>query len=644
MHGVVFVEGLLTLWDRLPLWSGRHWPELEAALREALARWRAAEDEEAQAEALMALEDALAQWAPQALAWLDRLEKAWGQEAGRRSEELAALLGELRSGPEPRAAGERAVAIGGDVGGSILITGDANRVVLHLEQHLAAPTRVVRYPDIACPERVGLDTKRFQVVVRLGLEPATLSVAESLPLDLESGQAVRMHLDAPSFTFLSESTQETVVLPNAPSPPVVFDLKPRTPGVHPLTLTFYQHSNPLGSVRWSVEVVEETVAERERSLPSHPLSLTPSEPPDRLLRIAFTPLPTPALQFQLVEGETWHPVWEQPLRGDPARLAEQLYRDLELLQTRADPVTGYRVLNPQGVLLRLKRLGQSLWRELIPRQLKEHYEKHREEWRERSLLLYTDEPHVPWELVWPYGKGWEDEGPWALTLDLARWLFPAGDGFTNGPPLRLRLTAFGCLAPTGSGLPFAQREADHLRGVLVGRGVRDVSPPAMTWDAVMEWLVQGHYDRVHVAAHGSFSPQDPDGHAALRLAEQQALTPAHLGDPLLEDHLARVRPVFVINACDAGRLGWAWTGIGGWARRLVVAGAGAFLGPMWAVSDDAAFTFAARFYEALLGGVPLGAAVRQARAAVQEAHPGDPTYLAYSLYAHPNARLQDNGE
>lgn len=65
--------------------------------------------------------------------------------------------------------------------------------------------------------------------------------------------------------------------------------------------------------------------------------------------------------------------------------------------------------------------------------------------------------------------------------------------------------------------------------------------------------------------------------------------------------------------------------MGGWAQRLVTVGAGAFLAPMGAVSDDAALTFAARFYEeAVRKRVPLGQAVRRVREAVREAHPGDP--------------------
>ncbi|MEI2690493.1 MAG: hypothetical protein V9H69_12640 [Anaerolineae bacterium] len=63
---------------------------------------------------------------------------------------------------------------------------------------------------------------------------------------------------------------------------------------------------------------------------------------------------------------------------------------------------------------------------------------------------------------------------------------------------------------------------------------------------------------------------------------------------------------------------------------------------MWDVTNSLTATFAAAFYEATLHnpGRTLAlavCAVRQPRAA------GDPTWLAYSLYAHPNARLMWDG-
>jgi hypothetical protein len=78
-------------------------------------------------------------------------------------------------------------------------------------------------------------------------------------------------------------------------------------------------------------------------------------------------------------------------------------------------------------------------------------------------------------------------------------------------------------------------------------------------------------------------------------------------------------------------------GIGGWADRLVSRGAGLFLAPLWLVSDDRAYEFCKTFYGALASGLPVGRAVLEARRKARKE--GDPSHLAYSVYAHPNARF-----
>jgi CHAT domain-containing protein len=97
------------------------------------------------------------------------------------------------------------------------------------------------------------------------------------------------------------------------------------------------------------------------------------------------------------------------------------------------------------------------------------------------------------------------------------------------------------------------------------------------------------------------------------------------------------RPAFVFNACEVGHQGWAINGLGGWASRLIGAGAGLFLAPLWPVDDYAAYRFTTTLYQSLLSGKTIAEAVRQAR--LESRRAGDPTWLAYSLYAHPNASV-----
>lgn len=92
-----------------------------------------------------------------------------------------------------------------------------------------------------------------------------------------------------------------------------------------------------------------------------------------------------------------------------------------------------------------------------------------------------------------------------------------------------------------------------------------------------------------------------------------------------------------LNACQAGRAGYKLTGIGGFAQAFLKGGAGAFVGTLWSVGDEPAFSFGQAFYDALLGGKDISEATLLARDAARTA--GDATWLAYAVYVHPHATL-----
>src|SRR5207237_186824 len=79
-------------------------------------------------------------------------------------------------------------------------------------------------------------------------------------------------------------------------------------------------------------------------------------------------------------------------------------------------------------------------------------------------------------------------------------------------------------------------------------------------------------------------------------------------------------PRFVFaNGCSASTAdGWADTARGamGLASAFLLRGAEHYLAPLWDVPDADALTFALRFYEHALAGVPFGDAVRDARRAL----------------------------
>ena len=98
------------------------------------------------------------------------------------------------------------------------------------------------------------------------------------------------------------------------------------------------------------------------------------------------------------------------------------------------------------------------------------------------------------------------------------------------------------------------------------------------------------------------------------------------------------KPLVFINACEAGATGRTLTGTGGLAETFVQCGAGLFVSTLWSIGDDTAHTFAKTFYDHLLKGETVSESARAARQASKKAK--EPTWLAYSVYGHPYARLR----
>ena len=516
-----------------------------------------------------------------------------------------------------------------------------------------APT-VTRYTDISCPRRVWMETPRFSVIVRLTVEMPELSAAVlDMQVQADEEAPVLVQISAPGFDLLNSPLQSTPILTDADSPPLVFDLRPTQVGGSNISFDFFQSGEPLGTVSFPIETTAYEVAEGPEPRRTQPLA-GPSDapPPDIVLHIAYEPNP-PALRFTLLRdgGASWQSFPPKQLNGDPAAHAAEFYRRITALARSDDPTAdlanrtfgvaggdGQAVLVAEDIDRRLRQLGQNLWRELIPKDLQDIYGRERKNWRDHTLLVLSDEPHFPWELLWPYGQGWRDEGPWCETLRLTRWLRSDDQGNGNAkPPVHLQLSPVALIAPTDSGLPAALAERDKLAALFAEREFVDASPVEPTWPQVMDLLEGGNYRWVHVAAHGSFYPEAPEADSALWLQGGQALNPDAIVGPEIETHLGAARPAFIFNCCEVGRQGWSLTRIGGWANRLIGAGAGLYIGPHWVVSDGPAKTFALSLYEHLLDGDTVAEAVRKARLVARQQ--GDPTWLAYSVYAHPNARV-----
>lgn len=493
---------------------------------------------------------------------------------------------------------------------------------------------VTRYTDIQLPARVQA-ARRFAVIVGLTMAPSDDS-ADVQPISARAGQAVRVVLaPSPGLELLGPAMRELRVEAERDSDPAVFFLR-AVEGQHDLGIELWSEGQLAASSRHSITALAEAVVESPARPASQPIEagLARVPHPDLVLRITTQDnqlrydLHFADVRFLSVPGER--------LRSDPETFRYELIQRMERLaeqaRQRGDPALLQRAL---------EREGRNLYKDLFSVDMRREYRRF---WREvRTIQVISDEPWLPWELIKPYDDDGEllDHDFLCMQFDLARWCSPA-----PAPSPLLRLQSLAVVAPSDSGLAAAQQEREELRSLAQSSGLTDLTPALPTRQAVLEELLEGNapVDLWHFACHGDFDGRRPYD-APLELQNREQLTPADLSGPA-QTRLKYDRPLVVFNACRVGQSGLALTGMGGWAKVLVQdCGVGAFLAPMWEVTDSLSLSFAQAFYQATreAPGRTLASAVSAARHAVRRQAPQDPTWLAYALYAHPNAQLAWDG-
>jgi hypothetical protein len=278
-----------------------------------------------------------------------------------------------------------------------------------------------------------------------------------------------------------------------------------------------------------------------------------------------------------------------------------------------------------------------------------------------SVLLFTEEPYVPWELAsfsppleTPFGGASPFLG---AHVALGRW--PLAD--TRPKPVPRRrvdvvdravLTAKYVGVTGWPQLPFAEAEAAALadrypRTAVVEPVFRDVLDCLGGAPAV---------DVLHVALHGRFDPQGVDqGLVLLAPKANGGFGPQYL-KPQHVDAVTMPRPTFLfLNACQVGQGQVALGDYAGLAAAFLRAGASGVVAALWNVEDEVASRVADEFYTLVYGGdgaPSVAEALRRIRATYTadnvDAGTGDSaTFVAYQLFGHPRLRLipgqGDNG-
>jgi len=313
-----------------------------------------------------------------------------------------------------------------------------------------------------------------------------------------------------------------------------------------------------------------------------------------------------------------------PVTGGPAAYFFSLFADISAIPVET---ANLRRLAAE----RLAAIGSTLFTQLFPSDLQVLLWGLRD--RIHSVLIQSEEPWVPWELCRLQGRveGRIVEGPFLCeAFEVARWM--------PGTPRSQKLTAssIGVVQPPAADLPSAAQEAAMLQGLATaGPPPRTVAAIPPNYTAVRAALGAATHDVVHFVGHGRFPDADQPQRAELVLTGTQVLRPDDLSGATA--NLGLSKPIVFLNACQSGVKSVGLTGNGGWVNALLTAGAGAFVGSHWDVTDSLALAFATEFYRRLLTGDTVPAAVHAARLSIRD--DGDPTWLAYAVYADPRARV-----
>jgi hypothetical protein len=445
-------------------------------------------------------------------------------------------------------------------------------------------------------------------IVTTGPPSASLKYFDVPP----QGKDVLLVAYAPGLRLLGRQRLTVHVPAEGDSEPVMFELRADAPGARTVSVTAWIDGSYLGELLVDVTVERDHPAGTHRDVLAE-ITTEPTEGAVSLV-VRFDQRQN-AYRFEFRDEDNPEEVTSN-LAYDPGPLVEQLVAELDNL---AKGRTGYTSGQTRDYLV---NAGARLWNQLVPAQLREQFWDRQH--RIRQLTILADKDTVPWELLYPMDPGHD-----------ARFLvqqFPVTRAiFGRRPTRRLSLWPARFVLP-GDSLPEARDEIDAMRRSLdPGQSPDDVIAGLTP---LQDLIASGDFGLLHFACHNTY---DPAGGSSIKLGNVQ-FTPTLMSTAAINKVLARSAPTVFINACRSAGLNATYTRLDGWASKFLEAGAAAFIGTLWAVSDGAAREFAQELYGRLQARSSLGEAVKCAREAAAS-QPDDPTWLAYTVYGDPRATL-----
>jgi serine/threonine protein kinase len=482
----------------------------------------------------------------------------------------------------------------------------------------ASPPPPIRFLTGILPERAPASARlSLLVLVTLRIGGSSSAALKDFPVS-PTGTVLTITVSAPGLIPLGDLEQDLFVPFAADSEPIRFGFITGPAGLHSVVVRAFAHGTFVGELALQISVEPGAVLEEGRGRTAVLTGLA-AEPGEVTLQVSRTD--DDRYSFQLI-GEAWSPVEvTRRLAGDPTQVVGALIEELRSMSANES-----RFSSPALVRNRIRNLGAQLWADVVPEAIRRQFWAQGD--RIKLFTIASDMDTVPWELLYPV-DGDNDKGFLVEQFPVIRRVYGQG---------RARVLRLGggaaYVVPPGSPAN-AMAEVDGIRGIfpvnMRNRGVHaSLAEFIDLLDAVPSVL--------HFACHNAFTET---GGSVIAL-EGGPLRPSDLAVAVQRKGLADVSPLVFLNACrTAGDIPGLMQLVG-WARQFMGAGAGAFIGSLWAVRSSAAKTFAEAFYRAMVQDrLPFGAASLSARQAIS-GDPGDPTWLAYTFYGNPAASIDQD--
>lgn len=554
---------------------------------------------------------------PSAAEVLSQVYALAARDAGLDRAGLERLLAETTAAgqaaaPEPRAVVQQPA---GQPPLASVATGDA-AAVAPARRQLGEDASGTRLLTGMLPERAPV-MARISLLVRITRTAAADSAPPKKIHVPPGGATVTITVSAPGLIPLGDLEQELTVPFAADSEPVRFGFMTGPAGLHSVNVRAFAGGTWLGELALQVSV--ESGAALEEGWPrTAVLTGLAAEPGEVTLQVSRT---AGGYSFQLL-GEALQPVeLIDRLVGDPARMVANIAAELRMMARGQSPYA-----TAAHARKRLRALGTELWANVVPPAIRHQFWAQRD--RIELFTIASDMDTMPWELIYPVDLG-NENGFLAEQFPVVRRVH----GQSRNRSLGLDSGAAYVVPPRSPA--DALDEVSALRGIL---------PPDVTDRGIQGGLAEVFelLDAVpsvlHFAGHNAFT----DDAGSVISLDGGPLRPDDLASARRNRAFAAVSPLVFLNGCRTAGGVAGFTQMNGWAEKFMGAGAGAFVGSLWAVRSSSAKLFAEEFYRSLVQHrLPLGMASLRARQAIA-ADAGDPTWLAYSVYGNPSARV-DHG-